>query len=166
MSLTHKEIVEIISSLEESSCEEFNLQMDGVDLLLRRNAKKSNKHPSSSMLDNRKETNSVENEPSKALSQSEGNSNYSPTSKNVQDANLVELVAPMNGVFYRRPSPDEPNFVEVGDEIKKGDPMCIIEVMKLFSTLYAPSSGRVASIKIEDSTSIQKGDLLITIDAS
>jgi acetyl-CoA carboxylase biotin carboxyl carrier protein len=76
------------------------------------------------------------------------------------------LRAPMSGMFYRKPSPEEPNFIEVGGEVKDGDPLCVIEVMKLFSTLYSSCSGRIVSIQVEDGQSIEKGQLLITIDKS
>ena len=160
MSLTHKELVEILSHLEESTCEEFSLQMEGVDLLLRRKVEGSGASlPSATSRPRRQSRPSDERAaPKQDL----------PTESEAASSGVghVELVAPMNGVFYRRPSPDEPTFVEVGDEVSEGAPLCVIEVMKLFSTLYASCSGRIASVNVEDGQNIEKGQVLITIDSS
>ena len=54
--------------------------------------------------------------------------------------------SPMVGVFYRAPSPKDPPFVEAGSKVKRGDPLCLIEVMKLFTTIAADRDGRIAQI--------------------
>jgi acetyl-CoA carboxylase biotin carboxyl carrier protein len=167
MSLTHKELVEILSYLEESSCEEFSFQMDGIDLLLRRKVEGSGASPPPARSRTRRQARSSDDTATLTRDQPAEAQSSSPASQESSNvADHVDFVAPMNGVFYRGPSPDEPNFVEVGDEVKKGDPLCIIEVMKLFSTLYATCSGRVASINVEDGTSIEKGQVLFAIDAN
>lgn len=167
MSLTHKELVEILSHLEESNCEEFSLQIDGIDLLLRRKVEGAQASLPSTRSRPRRQARSFDETTTLSRDQPAEPQASSPTPHTTSgDAGYVELVAPMNGVFYRRPSPDEPTFAEVGDEVKEGDPLCVIEVMKLFSTLYAPSSGRVASIHVEDGMGIEKGQVLIAIDAS
>lgn len=167
MSLTHKELVEILSHLEESTCEEFSLQMDGIDLLLRRKVEGSGASLPPARSRPRRQARSSDETTTLTRDQPAEPHAPSPASQVPSGgAGHVELVAPMNGVFYRRPSPDEPTFVEVGDEVKEGAPLCIIEVMKLFSTLYAPCSGRVASINVEDGMDIEKGQVLIAIDAS
>jgi acetyl-CoA carboxylase biotin carboxyl carrier protein len=61
----------------------------------------------------------------------------------------------MIGTFYRRPSPDKPNFVEEGDEVKNGKVVCIIEAMKLFNEIESEISGRVVKILVEDSTPVE-----------
>jgi len=167
MTITHKEIVEILLHLEGSMCEEFNLQMDGVDLLLRRKVEVSGASLPTATSRPRSQPRSVAEKtitPIQNLSKPQMSS--PPPQLPADGASHVELRAPMSGVFYRRPSPDEPAFVEVGDEVKDGDPLCVIEVMKLFSTLYASCSGRIASILVEDSKSIEKSQVLITIDSS
>lgn len=167
MSLTHKELVEILSHLEESTCEEFSLQMDGIDLLLRRKVEGSGVILPAASSRPRQQPRSSDESAMPTRDQPAEPQPASPTTQAPSDGTgHFDLVAPMNGVFYRRPSPDEPNFVEVGDEVKEGDPLCVIEVMKLFSTLYASCSGCVVAINVEDGTDIEKGQVLITIDAS
>ncbi len=69
--------------------------------------------------------------------------------------NLKTIKAPMIGTFYRKPSPDKPVFVEVGQKINKGDVICIIEAMKLFNEIEAEFSGEVVEILVEDATPIE-----------
>jgi acetyl-CoA carboxylase biotin carboxyl carrier protein len=79
---------------------------------------------------------------------------------------FVEIKSPMIGTFYRRSSPDKPNFVEVGTEIKKGDVICIIEAMKLFNEIEAEVSGKIVQALVDDSTPVEYDQPLFIIDPS
>ena len=85
-----------------------------------------------------------------------------PVSAEIEDDGLVELKAPMVGTFYSRQSPDDPPFVAVGTQVSEGDPVCLIEAMKMFNTLKAPVSGKVESIKIQNEQPVGYGDVLMT----
>ena len=74
--------------------------------------------------------------------------------------------SPMVGTFYRAPSPEAPPFVEVGSEVRAGDPLCLIEVMKLFTTIYAEQGGRVVRIGAGDGELVEYGRVLIVIEPS
>jgi acetyl-CoA carboxylase biotin carboxyl carrier protein len=74
------------------------------------------------------------------------------------------VAAPMLGTFYRAPSPDAPPFVEVGSTVAVGDPLCIIEVMKLMNTIKAERPGRVAAILAENAALVEFGQPLIVFD--
>ncbi len=88
-------------------------------------------------------------------------------SEPVEDTSkLVEIKSPMIGTFYRRSSPDKPNFVEVGTEIKKGDVICIIEAMKLFNEIEAEVSGKIVKVLVDDSTPVEYDQPLFVIDPS
>mgnify|MGYP001256049083 CR=1 FL=1 len=78
----------------------------------------------------------------------------------------IEIKSPMIGTFYRRPSPDKPNFVEVGTEVKKGDVICIIEAMKLFNEIEAEVTGKVVKTLVDDSTPVEYDQPLFVIDPS
>lgn len=69
----------------------------------------------------------------------------------------------MVGTFYRSPSPGAPPFVEIGSKVKKGDPICIIEVMKLFTTIHAEWSGTVKEIGAENAELVEYGQMLFVI---
>ena len=76
----------------------------------------------------------------------------------------VAVTAPSVGVFYRRPAPDQPPFVEEGAEVAENDPVCLIEVMKMFTGVAAPCRGRIARIAIEDATMVEYGQALMYIE--
>ena len=69
----------------------------------------------------------------------------------------------MVGTLYRRPAPDEAPFVEVGSQVKAGDPICLIEVMKLFTTVEASIDGTIASIAVKDAALVEFNQPLLTI---
>jgi acetyl-CoA carboxylase biotin carboxyl carrier protein len=79
---------------------------------------------------------------------------------------FIEIKSPMIGTFYRRASPDKPNFVEIGTEIKKGDVICIIEAMKLFNEIEAEVSGKIVKALVDDSTPVEYDQPLFIIDPS
>lgn len=78
----------------------------------------------------------------------------------------IEIKSPMIGTFYRRPSPDKPNFVEVGQEVQTGDVICIIEAMKLFNEIEAEVKGKVVKILVDDSTPVEYDQPLFLVDPS
>ena len=69
----------------------------------------------------------------------------------------------MVGMFYRRPEPDADPFVDVGAEVKKGDPLCLVEVMKLFTTLYADQAGEIVEIAAEDGGLVEYDQVLFVV---
>ena len=76
------------------------------------------------------------------------------------------FTSPMVGTFYRKPSPDDAAFVEIGDTIKKGDVLCIVEAMKVMNEIQSDVSGEVIEILVEDSTSVEYGQTLFKIRQS
>jgi acetyl-CoA carboxylase biotin carboxyl carrier protein len=64
-------------------------------------------------------------------------------------SNRVTIKSPMIGTFYRSSSPDSPSFVEIGSEVTKGKPVCIIEAMKLFNEIESEVSGRIVEVLVE-----------------
>lgn len=79
-------------------------------------------------------------------------------------ANLVDLCAPMTGVFYRAPSPDAPPYVEVGDFVEEGQIVCLIEAMKVFNEIPAERSGRVVEVCAESGQLVEQGAVLFRLE--
>ena len=69
----------------------------------------------------------------------------------------------MVGTFYRKPSPDDPSFVKVGDSVKKGDVLCIIEAMKVMNEIQSEIPGEIVDILVEDGSSVEFGQALFRI---
>ena len=83
-----------------------------------------------------------------------------------KDDGTDKFTSPMVGTFYRKPSPDDAAFVEVGDIVKKGDVLCIVEAMKVMNEIQSDVAGEVVDILVEDSTSIEYGQTLFKIRKS
>lgn len=86
--------------------------------------------------------------------------------KATPSADLFEVKSPMVGTFYASPSPDAAAFVKVGDKIKKGDALCIIEAMKLMNELPAEVSGEVVEILANNADAISYGQVIMKIKKS
>jgi acetyl-CoA carboxylase biotin carboxyl carrier protein len=75
------------------------------------------------------------------------------------------VASPMVGTFYRSPSPDAPPFVEEGTHVRKGQPLCIIEAMKMMNEIEADMAGRVVKILVDNSQAIEYGQPLMILEA-
>ncbi|MEQ9168678.1 MAG: acetyl-CoA carboxylase biotin carboxyl carrier protein [Fulvivirga sp.] len=78
----------------------------------------------------------------------------------------VEVKSPMIGTFYRSPNPDSPSFVNVGDKIEKGQPVCIIEAMKLFNEIESEVSGTIVKVVAENASPVEYDQVLFLVDPS
>ena len=75
-----------------------------------------------------------------------------------------QVKAPLVGTFYRKPSPDSDPFVKVGDIVKKGQVLCIIEAMKMMNEIKSEFSGKIVAIEVEDGEPVQFSQDLITLE--
>jgi len=80
------------------------------------------------------------------------------------DAGTTVIKSPMIGTFYRSPSPDKPVFVNVGDEVKQGQVLCIIEAMKLFNEIESEINGRIVKVVADDSSPVEYDQPLFVVE--
>jgi acetyl-CoA carboxylase biotin carboxyl carrier protein len=78
----------------------------------------------------------------------------------------IEITSPIIGTFYRRPSPDKPVFVEVGDVVSTHTVVCMVEAMKLFNEIESEVSGKIVKILVEDGTPVEYGQPIFLVDPS
>jgi acetyl-CoA carboxylase biotin carboxyl carrier protein len=83
--------------------------------------------------------------------------------KIVENKNEIIVKSPMVGTFYRKPSPDKPNFVEIGQHVKVGDTLCIIEAMKLFNEIESEVEGEIVKIIANDANPVEFDQTLFII---
>jgi len=83
-----------------------------------------------------------------------------------ENANYITVKSPIIGTFYRKPSPDKPVFIEVGDVIKEGDTVCVIEAMKLFNEIESEVSGKIIKVLVDDSSPVEFDQPLFLVDPS
>ncbi|PIB39325.1 acetyl-CoA carboxylase biotin carboxyl carrier protein [Maribacter sp. 4G9] len=82
------------------------------------------------------------------------------------DSKYITIKSPIIGTFYRKPSPDKPAFVEVGDKISAGDVLCVIEAMKLFNDIESEVSGTIVKVLVDDSSPVEFDQPLFLVDPS
>ncbi len=79
-------------------------------------------------------------------------------------SNLITIKSPMIGTFYRSSSPDKPAFVNVGDEIKAGKAVCIIEAMKLFNEIESEISGKIVKVLVDNASPVEYDQPLFLVE--
>ena len=83
-----------------------------------------------------------------------------------EDSKFLTIKSPIIGTFYRKPSPDKPNFIEQDDPVKEGDVLCVIEAMKLFNEIESEFSGKIVKILVDDASPVEFDQPLFLIDPS
>ena len=83
-----------------------------------------------------------------------------------EDSKYITIKSPIIGTFYRKPSPDKPLFVEVGQTIAEGDVLCVIEAMKLFNEIESEVSGKIVKILVDDASPVEFDQPLFLVDPS
>ena len=161
MAFTFKEVAEILKVIDASQCEEVVIELQGLRLVVRRgspNGGWSSGSQSSSPHATAQPTSAQKGSvlrTGKGLGRTEAELSVAQ--------GHVAVRAPMVGTFYRRASPQEQPFVEVNQRVKKGDPLCLIEVMKLFTTIPAPTDGLLKAIAVEDAAPVEFDQILFVI---
>ncbi len=82
------------------------------------------------------------------------------------NSKYITVKSPIIGTFYRKPSPDKPAFVEIGDSVKEGEVLCVIEAMKLFNEIESEVSGKIIKVLVEDSSPVEFDQPLFLVDPS
>ncbi len=154
MSLTYDEIAEIIKLIDSSSCDELIVETGDIKLVVRRNGAA----PGAAAEYVERGSAPVTVSPS-APQKVRG---VAPKVGAV--AGQIEVAAPMVGTFYRAPNPEAAPFVDVGTVVGVGDPLCLIEVMKLFTTINAEAAGRIVQIGAENGELVEYGRALFVIE--
>ena len=145
MTLTAKDVADILRILEESSFDELTLEMNGVKLSLQRG---SGVRPAPAP-------------PPSTLPPS--NAPLQPIVIAPSESGLLEISSPMVGIFYRAPKPGERPFVELGSKVVEESVIAIIEVMKLMTTVRAGVKGEVVEILVQNGAAVEYGEILMRV---
>lgn len=158
MELNFKELQELVSALNQTDISELTLKSNDFELTLRKQG--ASPVPGGEA--------AIASEPAPALAPPTAPApppaQAAPPA--AKDTDLVDITSPMVGTFYRAPAPDEPPYVEVGDRIRVGQTVCIIEAMKLMNELEAEVAGEVVEILADNAQPVEFGQPLMRIRAS
>ena len=136
-----EQIKEIIKALEQSELAEVSVEEEGIKVTVRKNA------------DSDVEA-TVTKEGEEAIEEKQ------KETKGVVDDGMKKVIAPMVGTFFRSPSPDSDPFIEEGNEVSIGQPLCIIEAMKLMNEIEAEEKGIIKKILVENGQPVEFGQVL------
>ena len=87
-----------------------------------------------------------------------------PAPLEVPEESGSSIKSPIVGTFYRKPAPDKPSFVEIGDRVEAGDVVCIVEAMKMMNEIKSEFTGAVTAIKVEDGEPVEFDQQLIIVE--
>lgn len=151
-----KEIRDLIDFISATGLEEVNIETEEFKI----NVKRNPKQVASGSIQAPAPTPAAPGPAPVAAPPKEG----SATSE--ESSNLVTIKSPMIGTFYLTPNPDSDAFVNIGDSVKSGDPVCIIEAMKLFNEIESEVSGKIVKILVDNATPVEYDQPLFLVDPS
>ena len=160
MTLNYADVGEILKMIDSSSCTEVVLELDGIKLVVRKGGQSSFDGDQSTTLSS---TNLSSLASATAISGSSAPvvKSFASSGQNTAGGEIIK--SPMVGTFYSKPSPEDAPFATVGQKVKKGETLCLIEVMKLFTSVEATNDGIVAAIFAEDGALIEFDQPLFSI---
>ena len=166
-----KDIQELIKFVAKSGATEVDLEIDNVKISIKSPAMKAGKviePPLTVVSDMPVATPVVAATSVATVPNAPIPSEDTPTaSENKEDTSqYITVKSPMIGTFYRKPSPDKDAFVNVGDEIKPGDVLCVVEAMKLFNEIESEFSGKIVKVLADDSSPVEYDQPLFLVDPS
>lgn len=165
MPITLDDIKTALAIIDNSEGSEVTLRFDDLTLIVRRGEPGATTPLPTMMPSDRAapvssaEQGSTPAAPASAQPKSVPSSTSGPPS-----LTAVPLKAPLSGVIYRAPAPDEPPFVSVGSNVGPEDAVCIIDVMKVMNIVKAPVAGRIARYDAQDGQQVTKGDPILWVD--
>ena len=163
-----KDIQELIKFVAKSGATEVSLEIDNIKISIKSPAKKKR-----GSADENEAATIVQQAPAQVISAPIVSDTpvaaiavSTPAPAADENLNYITIKASMIGTFYRSTSPESPPFVSVGDTIKEGDTLCVIEAMKLFNEIESEISGKVVKVLVDDSTPIEFNQALFLVDPS
>jgi len=155
-----KDIQELIKFVAKSGATEVDLEIDNIKISIKSPEKKRRGEVDEITTIIQQPTSSVMVAPVIAAA------TIANTPEVDENANYITIKSSMIGTFYRSSSPETPSFVNIGDTIKEGDTLCIIEAMKLFNEIESEVSGKIIKALVDDTTPIEFDQPLFLVDPS
>ena len=161
-----KEIQSLIKFVAKSGASEVSLEMKDVKITIKTSNDKAPVVISTPNIQSPAPADiSVVPQP-QATPQMSESAPITPSAAAEEESKLITVKSPIIGTFYRKPAPDKPVFVEVGDTVSEGSVLCVIEAMKLFNEIESEVSGKIVKILVDDSSPVEFDQPLFLVDPS
>ena len=167
MKLDHEDLNRLIEKISTSDIQEFSLEGEDFKLEIKRNVFDQNQVTNNNLVSNSSfdkqtianqkpinDNNPIVNEPE------------APQIAPLGRSDLTEITSPMVGTFYRAAAPGEEPFVEVGNNVKVGQTICILEAMKLMNEIESEFNAEIVEILVENGTPVEFGQVLMRVKQS
>ena len=161
-----KEIQSLIKFVAKSGASEVNLEMKDVKITIKTSNEKEPVVIQPPVVQNTPQPEIIVTPQPSVVQPTPEHSTSTPPPSREEDPKLVTVKSPIIGTFYRKPAPDKPVFVEVGDTVSEGSVLCVIEAMKLFNEIESEVSGKIVKILVDDSSPVEFDQPLFLVDPS
>ncbi len=154
-----KQIHELVKLVNKSNIGELSVEKDGFKITIKQK-KEASQHFGSPMLQQASQLQQPMSLPSVAPEKT----SESKTTDSTKTENYLTIKSPMIGTFYRQAGPGKPLFASVGDEVKPGQVVCIIEAMKLFNEIESEVAGKIVKVLVEDASPVEFDQPLFLVE--
>ena len=166
MKLDHDDLNRLIEKISTSDIQEFSLEGEDFKLEIKRNVFDQNQSTNNLVSNNSLERQTIANEKSITDNSRVINEPETPQVAPPGRSDLTEITSPMVGTFYRAAAPGEEPFVEVGNNVKVGQTICILEAMKLMNEIESEFNAEIVEILVENGTPVEFGQVLMRVKQS
>ena len=166
MKLDHADLNRLIEKISTSDIQEFSLEGEDFKLEIKRNLFDQNKFANDLVSNNSFDKQTIVNPKSVNDNVSIVNEPEVPQVAPPGRSDLTEITSPMVGTFYRAAAPGEEPFVEVGNNVKVGQTICILEAMKLMNEIESEFNAEIVEILVENGTPVEFGQVLMRVKQS
>ena len=166
MKLDHEDLNRLIEKISTSDIQEFSLEGEDFKLEIKRNLFDQNQVTNTSVANNSFDKQIIANQKSINDNISIVNEAEPPQAAPPGRSGLTDITSPMVGTFYRAAAPGESPFVEVGNNVKVGQTICILEAMKLMNEIESEFNAEIVEILVDNGTPVEFGQVLMRVKQS
>ena len=166
MKLDHEDLNRLIEKISTSDIQEFSLEGEDFKLEIKRNLFDQNQVTKNLVSNASYDSQAIINQKSINDNVIVSNEPETPQVAPPGRSDLTEIISPMVGTFYRAAAPEEEPFVEVGNNVKVGQTICILEAMKLMNEIESEFNAEIVEILVENGTPVEFGQVLMRVKLS
>ena len=166
MKLDHEDLNRLIDKISTSDIQEFSLEGEDFKLEIKRNLFDENQFAKNLVSSKSFDKQTIANQKTKNDNLAVVNEPEAPLVAPPGRSDLTEITSPMVGTFYRAAAPGEEPFVEIGNNVKVGQTICILEAMKLMNEIESEFNAEIVEILVENGTPVEFGQVLMRVKQS